>query len=164
MHVLEFSDYFSDAHSPYDEFGHGFFDDSWDADEWQRFYTFMLWCVSFYKENGLQQYPFPNLEARKLVNDVVPEFVDVMEDENRVPKNQRLKKIEVMTKFNDEVYQLSYNRKLTAHTFTAWLKRFCSSKGYRLNPKQKGKHDKSNSVEYITIADDNWKDEQTKLL
>lgn len=164
MHTLEFSDYFSDAWSPYNEFEHGFFDQSWNADEWQRFYTFMLWCVAYYKENGLEPYPFPNLEARKLVNDVVPEFVDFMEDPVCVPKNQRLKKIDIMMHFNDTCFVPSYNRKLTAHTFTAWLKRFCSSKGYRLNPKQNGKHDKSNSVEYITIADDNWKDEQTKLL
>lgn len=166
MHVIEFSDYFSSTHTPYDEFGHGFFDKSWSDEEYQRFYSFMLYCVAYYKMEGvgLVDYPLPNMEARKLVNDVVPEFIDFMEDTAFVPKNQRLKKIEVMTDFNDKVYLPAYNKKLTAHTFTGWLRKFCTTKGYNLNPKQKGKHDKSNSVEYITIGDVNFIDEQTKML
>ena len=164
MHVIEFSDYFSDTHSPYREFGHGFFETGWDENEWQRFYNFMLWCVGYYKSQGLIDYPNPNLEARKLVYDVVPEFVDFMDDPEYVQKNTRLKKVEVMTTFNEKFYYPLYNKKITPHSFTGWLRKFCNSKGYTLNPKQKGKHDKSNSVEYITIADANWKDEQTKLL
>lgn len=164
MHVIEFSDYFNGSFTPYDEFGHGLLDESWGPDEWQRFYNFMLWCVSYYKEAGLMEYPSPNIEARKLVNDVVPEFVDFMDDESYVPKNTRLKKIDTMTIFNDKVYVPCYNKRLSAHSFTGWLKRFCSSKGYQLNPLQKGKHDKSNSIEYITIGTAKIEGEQTKLL
>lgn len=163
MNVIEFSDYFNSNHTPYDEFGHGFFDDSWDADEWQRFYNFMVWCVSFNKENGLTPYPLPNIEARKLINDVVPEFIDYMEDPHEVPKNVRLEKIKLQEKFNERYMQL-YNKKLTAHTFTLWIKKFCTTKGHQLNPRQNGKHDKSNSIEYVTIADENYKIEQLNLL
>lgn len=163
MSVIEFSDYFNSQHTPYDEFGHGFFDDSWDNDEWQRFYQFMIWCVAYYKENGLVNYPLPNIEARKLINDVVPEFIDFMENTEVVPKNQRLVKIDVQEKFN-EIYLKAYNKKITAHSFTAWLKKFCTTKAYKLNPKQSGKHDKSNSIEYITIGDEHWQDMQTTLL
>jgi hypothetical protein len=163
MNVIEFSDYFNSSHTPYDEFGHGFFDDSWDNDEWQRFYNFMIWCVAFNKEYGLTPYPLPNIEARKLINDVVPEFIDYMEDANEVPKNVRLEKIKLQEKFNERYMQL-YNKKLTAHTFTSWLKKFCTTKGHQLNPKQNGKHDKSNSIEYVTIADENYKSEQLNLL
>lgn len=163
MTVIEFTDYFNSGHTPYDEFGHGFFDDSWTPEEWQRFYNFMVWCVSYYKENGLVDYPHPNMEARKLINDVVPEFIDFMEDPDFVPKNTRLEKILLQEKFNER-YQQLYNKKLTAHTFTAWVKKFCLTKGYRLNPKQNGKHDKSNSKEYLTIADEHYKPEQQTLL
>jgi len=157
MTVIEFSDYFNSGHTPYDEFGHGFFDDSWSNDQWQLFYKFMVWCVALYKEAGLIAYPLPNIEARKLINDVVPEFIDFMEDEEFVPKNVRLVKIKLQETFNEKYFQL-YNKKLTAHTFTAWIKKFCTTKGYKINPKQQGKHDKSNSVEYLTIGDDKWND------
>jgi len=157
MTVLEFSDYFHDTYKPYDEFGHGFFDEGWDKDEWDRFYCFMIWCVSYYKEYGLQDYLLPNIAARKLINDVVPEFIDFMEDEEFVPKNVRLVKIKLQETFNEKYFQL-YNKKLTAHTFTAWIKKFCTTKGYKINPKQQGKHDKSNSIEYLTIGDDKWND------
>lgn len=163
MNIIEFSDYFSGTNTPYDEFKHGFFDESWPAEEWQRFFNFMVWCVSYYKECGLVAYPHPNMEARKLINDVVPEFIDFMEDSELVPKNTPHEKIVLLEKFND-VYIKLYSKKLTAHSFTSWLRKFCTTKGYTLNPKQKGKFDKRNSKEFITIADSNWKDEQTKLL
>lgn len=155
MNVIEFSDYFNSGHTPYDEFGHGFFDDSWDADEWQRFYNFMVWCVAYHKENGLVEYPFPNISQRKLINDVVPEFIDFIEDDDLVPKNIRTAKLGVFEKFNVIYFQL-YNKRLTSHMFTIWLRKFCEVKGYKLNPKQGGKPDKSNSVEYITIANDKY--------
>ncbi|MEO5892254.1 MAG: hypothetical protein ABIQ31_18550, partial [Ferruginibacter sp.] len=121
------------------------------------------WCVSYYKEAGLVAYPFPNIEARKLINDVVPEFIDFMEDPEYVPKNTRLEKIKLQEVFNTKYLQL-YNKKLSAHTFTAWVKKFCTTKAYRLNPKQNGKHDKSNSTEYFTIADESYQVSQQQTL
>lgn len=164
MSFIEFSDFFNASNTPYDVFGHGFFDnDSWSEDEYQRFFFFGLWCVSYYKENGLIPYPHPNIEARKLINTVVPEFVDFMDDRDYVPKNVRLGKIKLQEIFNEKFYVPLYNKKLSPHMFTLWVKQYCRSGNYILNPIQKGKHDKSNGTEYITIADDHYQESQTKL-
>jgi hypothetical protein len=50
--VLEFSNYFSPARTPFDEFGRMLFDD-WDNEERNRFYNFMFFCVQVYLDNGV---------------------------------------------------------------------------------------------------------------
>lgn len=51
--VIEFSDYFGAHRTPMDEYGHLLFDD-WDKDEWNRFYNFIFYCISFYLKNGIK--------------------------------------------------------------------------------------------------------------
>lgn len=51
--VLEFSDFFGPKRTPLDHFGHRMFDD-WNADEWSRFYCYMMHCVAQYLKNGIQ--------------------------------------------------------------------------------------------------------------
>lgn len=163
MSFIEFSDYFNSANTPYDLFGHGLFDkNDWPEEEWQKFFNFGLFCVAYYKEHGLQPYPNPNVEARKLVNTVVPEFVDFMDDKEYAPKNQPLIKIKLQDTFN-EIYFKSYKKNLSPHMFTIWVKQYCRSGNYVLNPVQKGKHDKRGGIEYITIADDKYHQSQTAL-
>lgn len=50
--VLEFSNYFSPSHTPYDEFNKMFFE-GWEYEEWNRFYNFMFYCVGIYLGNGV---------------------------------------------------------------------------------------------------------------
>lgn len=164
MQIIEFSDYFNKNHTPYNEFEHGFFDESWPVDEWQRFYNFMLFCVSFFKEAGFVQYPNPNFDTRKLVNEVVPEFIDWMMDDSKVPKNTRLEKIKLLDDANSSFYVSLYTGKLKPHTFAKWVKQVCRNKGLQFNPHKKGNYDKSNSVEYYTIANEEYKHSQQNLL
>jgi hypothetical protein len=50
--VLEFSNYFSPSHTPFDEFNRMLFTD-WDGDEWNRFYNFMFFACQVYLEGGI---------------------------------------------------------------------------------------------------------------
>lgn len=163
MHIIEASDYFSDTHSPYDEFGHSLFTD-WDKDEWNRFYNFSLQCVQWHKEEGLVKYPKGNFDVRKLVNDVVPEFIDFMDEPANAPRNERLEKITLLDKFNTDLYQGLYNQKLKPHTFHKWVKQYCKIKNLKFNPHKKGNYDKSNGKEYYLLADADYKPEQQTLL
>jgi hypothetical protein len=159
MHIIEFSDYFNDRHSPYDEFGHGLFED-WNEEEKQRFFNFALLCVSMYKSGGLIDYPKANYEARKLVSEVVQEFVDFMDNREYVPLNKPFEKNTVLTTYNDKFHcPLGYKR-LMPHTFSKWVRQYCKNKGYKFNPKQNGQYDKRNNVEYYTIADKDFKTEK----
>ena len=45
VRLLEFTSHYGSKLTPEQEFGHVFFTD-WDSDEWNRFYNFMLYCVS----------------------------------------------------------------------------------------------------------------------
>lgn len=159
MHIIEASDYFNDQHSPYDEFKHSLFTD-WDAAEWNRFYNFSMQCVQAFKALGLLPYPKGNFDMRKLVNEVVPEFIDFFDDSDMVEKNKIIEKIELIKKFNADVYYPLYGSNLKPHTFHKWIKQMCKTRGLRFNPHKGGGHDKRNSKEYYLIATPDWKPEE----
>lgn len=163
MHIIEACDYFSDTHSPYDEFGHALFTD-WSPEQWNTFYNTSFQCVQGFKTLGLLPYPKGNFEIRKLVNDVVPEFIDFMDNKEDVPRNERLGKISLFDKFNKEVYNSLYGQNLKPHTFHKWVKQYCKNRGLQFNPHKNGNHDKSNGKEYYLLADSAWKEDQIKLL
>ena len=74
--VLEFAPYFSDKHTPEDEFGNKLFD-GWSDDEWNRFFNFMFLAVNDYLENGLSVMPFSNNMAKKMIrNQCGEEFLE----------------------------------------------------------------------------------------
>jgi len=62
---IEFSDYFSDDHSPADEFGHLFFKD-WDDEQWNLFFDYMIGSIQLYLYGGLIKYESKGLKNRKL--------------------------------------------------------------------------------------------------
>jgi hypothetical protein len=62
--VFEFSNYFSPAHTPEDEFGHQLFND-WDKDEWNRFYNLMFFCVQAYMQEGVKEVAATDQYKRK---------------------------------------------------------------------------------------------------
>lgn len=162
MHIIEFSDYFTPTHTPYDEFGHGMLSGAWDNEEWNRFYNFMLFCVQQYKADGLVTYPKSNFDARKMANEVSIEFIDFMDGKIEKDKkaspgtavllNRRVKKIDLLEEFNKD-YQNLYGSKLKPHTFIKWIRQYCQYKGLFFNTHvPPGKYDKSNGIEYYTIS------------
>jgi hypothetical protein len=48
----KFTNYYNISHTPKDEFNCAFFQD-WNADEWNRFYSFVFRCVKLYLEKGI---------------------------------------------------------------------------------------------------------------
>lgn len=62
---IEFSDYFSDDHTPADEFGHLFFKD-WDDEQWNLFFDYMIGSIQLYLYGGLIKYESKTLKNRKL--------------------------------------------------------------------------------------------------
>ena len=165
MHVIEASDYFSDKRSPFDLFGHALFTD-WTQKQWNLFYNTSMQCVQAYKALGLLPYPAGNFNMRKLINEVLPEFIDFMDDPETVPRNTRLNKEDLMGKFNERFYMPVYGRKMTPHTFKKWVKSYCSTKGLRLNPHKSDENDgrdRYKNDEFYTLADDNWNGKPIEL-
>jgi hypothetical protein len=78
--VYEFSNYFGTHKTPLQEFGHLLFD-SWDADEWNRFYNFMFFCVSLYLDAGIKEVKQSlALKKKQLKNQFGEEFMNYLED------------------------------------------------------------------------------------
>lgn len=48
----KFTNYYNTSHTPKDEFNCAFFQD-WNADEWNRFYSFVFRCVKLYLQKGI---------------------------------------------------------------------------------------------------------------
>ncbi len=77
--ILEFSDHYSSGilagvEQPIlAEHGALFFE-GWDAAEWQRFDTFMVYCVGQYLEHGLQPYALKNVGMNRLRQTTSEEF------------------------------------------------------------------------------------------
>jgi hypothetical protein len=123
---IEMSNYFSANHTPIDEFGHMFFDD-WDVKEWQRFDSFMLYCLQYYLKYGLQKPDFKNLVLRKFINETSPEFYEFVIDGNILP-NKRLTKAVVFEQLCEEYKDLK--KWLSQKKFNNWIKKFAEFKGY----------------------------------
>ena len=78
--VFEFAPFFSSAYTPMDFFGHKLFD-SWDSDEWNRFYNFMFFCVSIYLEKGiLEVHNSEKLKRKNIKQNFGEDFLEYIED------------------------------------------------------------------------------------
>lgn len=165
VHVLEFSDYFTEEHTPFDEFGHTLFQD-WDSTEWNRFYNFMLQnCVSLYLEKGLVKYPGSNFDQRKLQSEVPEEFIDFLDQVNEngtfvVARNVCHNKVKLLDNFR-EFSKGTGLKDPTANSFTRWIKKYCKTKGYTWNKHMNGKRDSSGPMgEFISICDKDFDHEK----
>lgn len=76
-YVFVMNKYYNDDFTPFDEFGHNFFYD-WDKDEWDKFYSFMLRCIStFLNEPIFKGYKVDDkLKLMREVGDAFYEFCD----------------------------------------------------------------------------------------
>lgn len=99
---IEFSDYFSADYTPFHEFDQLLFDQGWTPEdpEWDKFYSFMIYCIQFYLESGLLEYEQKNLKERKLLDTVPEEFLDFANDYlSGFQSGDRIFKDEVYEKF-----------------------------------------------------------------
>lgn len=122
-HELELSSYFNSNYSPLDKFGHMLFDE-WTSDEWSRFDNFMIQCIQYYMQNGLQKQKHKNLEMRKLINDISSEFFAWCEDGN-LTLNYRWTNAEIFTKFTDENIDF---KKMSHRALKKWIHSYCEYK------------------------------------
>ncbi len=154
MHMLEFSDYFNPEYTPFDEFGHGMFSSAWDEAEWNRFYSFMLWCVQVHKNDGLVAYPCSNFDARKLATEVNEDFIDYMDN---LERDVRHLKEKIFEAFNNIHFKNNGNR-IKAASFYKWTLMYCNNKKLFFNPhisfteRNPRRYDKGNGIEYYTLG------------
>lgn len=118
---FEFSDYFSENHSPKDEFGHWFFSE-WDDLYWSYFDNFMLNCTLHYLNRGIITPANTNLAQRKLVEFTCKEFIYFCESKDF----QSNIAYDVKDLFNDfrKDYEDYNNDKFKQRRFSVWLDKY----------------------------------------
>ncbi|WP_146129806.1 hypothetical protein [Flagellimonas meridianipacifica] len=90
-HEIEISGYYGKHLNPKTDFGRTLFDE-WDTEEWNRFYNFIAWSVSYYLKFGLVEAPKININQRKLLNQVGPELTEYLDELLRLGKTKLHKK------------------------------------------------------------------------
>lgn len=130
---IEFSDYFSADYTPFDEFKVNFFESGWGENdpEWDRFYSFMIYSVYHYLNNGLVEYQQINLEERKLLAKVPEEFLEICSEELEKLQNEgKVFKEDIYEEFikRNKIYGPTGKYAVTQKITTKWFNLFLNFK------------------------------------
>lgn len=159
---IEFSDYFSADWTPFDEFKTNFFESGWSKndEEWDRFYSFMIYSIYHYLGNGLVEYQQINLEERKLLAKVPEEFLEICQEEfERFKIGEKVYKEEIYEEFikRNKIYGPTGKYAVTQRTTTKWFALFLNFQNanfleYKNTTRDdKRKYWKLNDEDYITV-------------
>lgn len=150
QHIIEFTNYYSDKLKPIHEFKREFFD-GWDTLEWQRFYSFMAYCLQLFLLESLLPFPLENYDINKLIDGAGEDFVDFMDEQvlAALPGRPEHSATELYGAFVKEIPE-KFRPKI--NTFSANVKKWCDANGILLNPAKAGRRDRRNGVTYFTFA------------
>lgn len=134
--IIEFSDHYNKNNRPVDEFGKLFFE-SWNKDEWNSFFNYMLKCLQLYLDNGLMPYAYVNLERKRLIDETCPEFAEFSDG---LAFDNPYNKKELFESFTKEYPELdgTATGRLNQGKFTRWIKIFARIKGAEIIESKSG--------------------------
>lgn len=139
QHVIEFSPYFNNEHTPSMEFGHRFFKTWWPAEEYNRFHCFMIHCTKLYLEKGLIPFPLENYGINKLIDVAGEEFVDWMDErfgltapEAVFIENTEYNKKEMFKAFQDSFPGDRFYSSMKSNRFTTWVREWAKERGFEI--------------------------------
>jgi hypothetical protein len=73
---IEFSDHYGRSHRPEDDFGHPFYEEGWDDEEWNRFYNTMVAFTQAYLRDGIPEYEPINVKYKQLAGMTCTDFAE----------------------------------------------------------------------------------------
>ncbi|MEI6060502.1 MAG: hypothetical protein WCR72_07315 [Bacteroidota bacterium] len=127
---FELADHYSNAYSPYDEFGQWFFTE-WNELEWLSFDNFMMTCICDYLKHGLIEAEDINLGRRKQIEHTNPDFVEWMNDKiesGGIKPEKEYDKKELHTDFLEAFPEYKEDKWLKRQSnFTRYLQIFVST-------------------------------------
>lgn len=180
---LIFSDWYSVAHSPYQDFGHQLFSD-WDDDQWNLFDNFLLECNMLYQRSlssgwaqagrGVVTPPLWRIllrAARQTMGEDFLAWAEAYFDPGGVNLNRTLERKSMQAE-----YQLAVTGPFKPNKFRERLVAYCQFRGYHFNPAARNREgetfhdfivkkpydlfegymDKSGGKEFFTVATPQW--------
>lgn len=135
--VFEFTNFFSSSYTPRDLYKHNFFDD-WEADEWNRFYNLMFFCVADYLMNGIKKVENSLKINRKHIRlNYTPEFMEWWDSYNEgvtEPQYKPFRDIYSAFLTSNNLERKDYSAK----RFRSGIDECCERFGYQLNTRRDG--------------------------
>lgn len=153
QHIIELSSFYR-LHDTAEVHGGQRLFDHWDSDEWNRFFLFMIKCISYYLKHGLKGAASRSYREKKLRNECSPGFVDWADDyidprkvykKSRVFKKDKAYKSFLITLQIDE-------KEFSKHKFTTTLGKYARGRHLEINANKPGNRDRRNGIDYITLS------------
>ncbi|MNQ40732.1 hypothetical protein D3C85_543930 [compost metagenome] len=124
----KFTNYYNITHTPKDEFNCTFFQD-WNADEWNRFYSFVFRCVKLYLQKGIikTEYSKTNDNFKAYFNNdaVYTEFERII---SILIMNDSFNVSDFLNVYNDNLNPLRFEKMFTVKNIKklidAWVGKF----------------------------------------
>lgn len=150
--IIEFSTFFNTENTPAKVFGRMFFYD-WDADEWNKFYSFFIHCIKLYMESGLLDFPLENYHINKLIDTAGEDFVDFMDEhvKEALSNNSEQRRFEIKPLF-EKYREISRKHELRQNTFTRNVKMWAAANELEVNKNYQDGRCKSNGVDYYEFT------------
>lgn len=128
-HTILLNNHFSSTNKPEKHFGNLFFLE-WNDKEYQRFYSFMIYCLQQYFKKGLVEYNSPELRQQKLENETNKSFVELMEsDYSEFGRYYLLK--DIANELREEIN--STNDSVRSRVVSEWIEVWANFKGYEVD-------------------------------
>jgi hypothetical protein len=134
--AYELSNYYSknivhgDEEPISDEHGGEFFGDSWDEEEYNEFFSFMVDCAILYLKDGIVVPPTINMEMNRLIKGTNSEFVNWAESKTFDFSPAR-NKIPALREAFINICGVPFEN-FTPTLFTKWLKKYGIFKGWKV--------------------------------
>ena len=153
QYTLAFSDWYNLNRTPKDDFGHQLFHE-WDFEQWNLFYNYIANCIQVYLQHGLVKTGDQTaIERRKLRQQIGETFLDwatLFYDPSGSHINHAYEKQALFEFYRDQNPKSA--KYLNTSSFKQKLRDFCEYANFEFNPHTKGERHKSNSKEFITVA------------
>jgi hypothetical protein len=147
--IVEFGNYYQKRISTgveepiKDVHGCTFFDDEdWKQDEWDKFFTFMLYCVRTYLQDGLQVYDHRNLKQNKITQSCGEDFAEWVEHQD-FQLEQKYTTTTLYSDFRDTYY--GEGAQFAQRGFTNLLKKYATIRNWEL------RISRSNGISFFTF-------------
>lgn len=142
---FEFSNYFSEHYTPFEEFGgKGILNNGWENTEWQMFDSFIVDCLKLYFEVGILTPENTLLNKRKIIYEL-GEFVGFCEGYEHNTEYDKDVEIQRYLRFSGE--------NLTLTKFTQYLKKYANLSG--LEYTERRERSKGSDKTFFKISDKN---------
>ncbi len=132
--VVLLNNYFNSNYKPEKHFGNLFFSE-WDDKEYNRFYSFMIYCLKMYLKKGLVKYDSPELALQKLEIETSEEFIKLMKSTYSKLNEYYLLK-DIANALGDDIN--SQDERVRSKITNNWIENWANFKGYNVDKRISG--------------------------